>query len=121
MNTAKVYYDAEGDPQNIHHMVKHEPMWAANRIQEGEMWHELVKECERIIGTPDTAEAPHLSNLPNLVRDLITSKTTRESLCEGCDIEAPWCPMAENREVDTLDGIITKCYQRKNSGTKPVS
>ena len=33
-------------------------------------WHDVVRECERILGCPDTAESPTMSNLPNLVRDL---------------------------------------------------
>lgn len=36
MNTAKVYHDSDGEEMTIHQMVKHEPMWAANRIQVGE-------------------------------------------------------------------------------------
>jgi hypothetical protein len=30
----------------------------------------VVVECERILGCPDTADSPLMSNLPNLVRDL---------------------------------------------------
>ena len=44
-----------------------------------------------------------------------------QSLCEGCDIEEPWCPMTENREIGSLDGIITKCYQRRDSRGKTRS
>ena len=36
MNTAKIYYDADDNECSIHQMVKREPDWAANRIQEGE-------------------------------------------------------------------------------------
>ena len=36
MNTAKVYSDSDGNDRTIHQMVKHEPNWAANRIQAGE-------------------------------------------------------------------------------------
>ena len=36
MNTAKVYYDSDGNECTIHQMVKREPEWAASRIQAGE-------------------------------------------------------------------------------------
>ncbi len=36
MNTAKIYHDSEGNMKNIHQMIKDEPEWAANRLQEGE-------------------------------------------------------------------------------------
>lgn len=36
MNTAKVYHDADGNECSIIQIVKREPFWAANRIQEGE-------------------------------------------------------------------------------------
>jgi len=36
MNTAKIYKDSNGNECSIHWMVKYEPEWAANRIQEGE-------------------------------------------------------------------------------------
>lgn len=36
MDTAKIYYDIEGNEYSIMQMVKREPFWAANRIQEGE-------------------------------------------------------------------------------------
>lgn len=50
MNTAKIYYDSDGNKKTIHQMVKDEPDWAANRIQEGENAIELNKEMlEEII------------------------------------------------------------------------
>jgi hypothetical protein len=36
MNTAKIYHDSDGNECSIMQMVKREPYWAANRIQEGE-------------------------------------------------------------------------------------
>ena len=36
MNTAKIYHDSDGKECSIWQMVRHEPEWAANRIQEGE-------------------------------------------------------------------------------------
>lgn len=43
MNTAKVYRDINGDEKTIHQMVKDEPYWAAERIQEGEKAIEAAK------------------------------------------------------------------------------
>ena len=42
MNTAKVYHDSKGQPCSIIQIVKREPEWAANRIQEGEKAIEKV-------------------------------------------------------------------------------
>lgn len=36
MDTGKIYYDSEGNERSIMQMVKGEPYWAANRVQEGE-------------------------------------------------------------------------------------
>lgn len=36
MDLHKVYYDGEGNPRTVLQLVKMEPEWAANRIQEGE-------------------------------------------------------------------------------------
>ncbi len=36
MNTAKIYHDSDGNECSILQMVRREPDWAANRIQEGE-------------------------------------------------------------------------------------
>ena len=77
MDLTKRYYGQDGSEHNIAWMVKNEPDWAASRIQVGEDWHEVIKECERILETPDTAEAPRMSNLPNLVRDLQARKTPK--------------------------------------------
>lgn len=42
MDLEKEYYDSHGNRCNILQMVKREPEWAANRIQEGErFYHEL--------------------------------------------------------------------------------
>jgi len=49
MNTAKIYQDSDGNDRTIHQMVKQEPEWAANRIQEGERAIERVKEYEKRI------------------------------------------------------------------------
>lgn len=37
-------------------------------------WHDVVTECERIFGCPDTAETAYQSNLPNLCRDALANK-----------------------------------------------
>jgi hypothetical protein len=46
MDLEKVYYDTEGRKRNILQLVKEEPEWAANRIQEGEkykkMWEDII-------------------------------------------------------------------------------
>lgn len=43
MNTAKIYQDSDGNDCSIMQMVKREPYWAANRIQEGERAIELLE------------------------------------------------------------------------------
>ena len=53
MNTAKIYYDSEGNQRSIHQMVKHEPEWAATRIQEGENAIEALKDWLLCADTPD--------------------------------------------------------------------
>lgn len=45
MDTARIYYDSNGDERTIWQMVKDEPEWAAARIQEGE---KAVKQLETI-------------------------------------------------------------------------
>ena len=49
MDTARIYHDVEGNARTIHQMVKEEPVWAANRVQEGEKAIERVKLLERVI------------------------------------------------------------------------
>lgn len=46
MNTAKIYYDAEGNPCSIWHMVNHSPEWAANRVQVGE---QAIEQRDKLI------------------------------------------------------------------------
>ncbi len=48
MNTAKVYKDSNGDECTIHQMVKREPYWAANRIQEGELALDKVQRLQNL-------------------------------------------------------------------------
>jgi len=43
MDIAKIYKDSDGDECSIHKMIEREPMWAANRIQEGEKAIEKLK------------------------------------------------------------------------------
>lgn len=45
MNTAKVYQDSDGNDCSIWQMVRIEPEWAANRIQEGEKAVVKLQEC----------------------------------------------------------------------------
>jgi hypothetical protein len=60
MNLEKVYYDTEGNKYNILHLVKKEPEWAANRIQEGErykaMWEDLKATYKQVICPPKTGD-----------------------------------------------------------------
>lgn len=57
MDLEKIYHDVDGNECNILQLVKKEPEWAANRIQEGEnniykkMWYYL-KECFRQVICP---------------------------------------------------------------------
>ena len=46
MDTARIYHDVEGNERTIHQMVKEEPIWAANRVQEGEKAIKRVEELE---------------------------------------------------------------------------
>jgi|GEM_PF-3998389 len=85
MDLNKKYLDSDDHKCTILQMVKLEPEWAANRIQEGEKWYEIVKDCERIFDIPDTADAPHLSNLPNLIRDLKAWEAAQEKPAETTD------------------------------------
>jgi hypothetical protein len=43
MNTAIVYHDSKGNERTIHQMVKYEPEWAANRIQNAEKAYERLE------------------------------------------------------------------------------
>lgn len=36
MNTAKIYYDSDGNEKTIYQMIKDEPEWTASRFQEME-------------------------------------------------------------------------------------
>lgn len=41
MDLHKIYYDGDGNPRRVLQLVKQEPEWAANRLQEGERAIEL--------------------------------------------------------------------------------
>ena len=43
MDLEKRYYDEDGNPCDIIDMVKNDPNWAANRIQEGEKAEEALR------------------------------------------------------------------------------
>lgn len=56
MNTSKIYQDSQGNECSISQMVKREPEWAANRVQEGEKAIErmvlaksLLEEAKRLL------------------------------------------------------------------------
>lgn len=46
MDTARIYHDVDGNERTIHQMVKEEPVWAANRVQEGEKAIKRVEQLE---------------------------------------------------------------------------
>ena len=33
-------------------------------------WHDVIKECEQVLGCEYSADSPLMCNLPNLIRDL---------------------------------------------------
>ena len=49
MDTGKIYRDTDGNKKTIHQMVRGEPHWAANRIQEGEKAIKKVDRLEEVI------------------------------------------------------------------------
>ena len=49
MNTAKIYQDSEGNDCSIYQMVRREPDWAANRLQEGERAIEQLVEANILL------------------------------------------------------------------------
>jgi len=48
MNTSKIYKDSEGNECSILQAVRLEPLWAANRIQEGEKAFEALLYLARV-------------------------------------------------------------------------
>ncbi len=58
------------DPQFNEYEDFAKTIWQESAKQ-GEKWHDIIKECEQLLGCPDTAESPLMCNLPNLIRDLI--------------------------------------------------
>ena len=63
MDTGKIYTDSKGQECSIWQMVRREPDWAANRVQEGEKAIDQVKLLE--------------TKLENLKRHAVCD-------CEGC-------------------------------------
>ena len=49
MDNSKIYYDSEGNERTIWQMIQHEPLWAANRLQEGEKAVNRVTELENML------------------------------------------------------------------------
>ena len=49
MNLDKIYYDEDGRKRNILQMVKENPEWAANRVQEGEHAIDVVARIQRSV------------------------------------------------------------------------
>jgi hypothetical protein len=53
MNTAKIYKDIDGNECSIMQMVRREPDWAANRVQEGEKaFYRLDAGRDYLMSTP---------------------------------------------------------------------
>ena len=52
------------------------------KVMDEHTWHDVVKECEQILGCDDTAKSPLQSNLPNLIRSLQIG--SRNLICMGC-------------------------------------
>jgi len=83
----------------------------------GEKWHDIIKECEKLLGCNDTAESPLMCNLPNLIRDLIhreenKARYERERIVEyildvatdeSLDGLAALQSVAENLKKDNLE------------------
>ncbi len=46
-------------------------------------WEDVVHQCEQILDCPDAATSPSASNLPNLVRELVSDKNTGMRAGEG--------------------------------------
>ena len=57
----------------------------ADKVErERDGWHRVVRECERLFKTPDTAESALMSNLPNLIRNALGDiSTLRQQIEEG--------------------------------------
>lgn len=70
MDLHKVYYDSNDVPRTVLQMVKYEPEWAANRIQEGE------KAIEQLAAF-----------IRNGVQTKITKHTPGTSSCCGAPID----------------------------------
>ena len=50
MNTAKIYHDSNDDECTIFQMLKREPEWSANRIQEGE---KAIEQLQKLVAVID--------------------------------------------------------------------
>ncbi len=59
MNTAKKYWDSEGNECSIHQMVSREPGWAASMIQRGEKAVKDLEEQEAKLMIIEKAEEWH--------------------------------------------------------------
>ena len=78
MDIGKIYYDSAGMPCNILQIVKREPEWAANRIQEGEIATEELQGLRQ-----DDLKSKLVEQLQNMV-DATSGQlrvTGQESIC----------------------------------------
>jgi len=90
MNLEKQYHDLTGKPCNILQLVKREPDWAANRIQEGERASEALRE------------------LSGSVNDVC------EPLFTASDGGAMWCTMREKPSAEDKVRRLEKAIESAN-------
>lgn len=77
MDTAKVYYDIDGNECSIWDMVRNEPEWAVNRIQEGERAIARIAEHESTI-------QKHEFRIRELEADLAEATRVARACAERC-------------------------------------
>jgi hypothetical protein len=88
MDTGKVYNDSDGNERTIHQMVKHEPNWAANRIQEGEKAIEKIEKIKDwskaypldVFPEPDFKKAHKILKENGMTLDAISASNMRHVL-----------------------------------------
>ena len=88
-------------------------------------WHQVIRECEHILGCPDTAEAPLRCNLPNLIRDLIVNH--EKAKAEGAWMVVDFLTDYEGGNLMSAAGFNEKYgrqigeYAMRHDGSKLVA
>lgn len=72
----------ETDHGNLESAFESERKAHESAKKERDQWHSVAKQCEQIFGCDDTAEGGLMSNLPNLVRDLLHQKASWKAMAE---------------------------------------